>query len=61
MFTGIVSGLVAVKGVKEERDLSRIELDLGELAGRYRVGRVGSGERHMPNRDASHGQQRGEL
>ena len=32
MFTGIVQGLVAVKGVKEERDLSRIELDLGELA-----------------------------
>ena len=32
MFTGIVQGLAAVKGVKEERDLSRIELDLGELA-----------------------------
>ena len=32
MFTGIVQGLVAVKAVKEERDLSRIELDLGELA-----------------------------
>jgi riboflavin synthase len=32
VFTGIVQGLVAVKGVKEERDLSRIELDLGELA-----------------------------
>lgn len=32
MFTGIVQGLVAVKGIEEERDLSRIELDLGELA-----------------------------
>ena len=32
MFTGIVQSLVAVTGVEEERDLSRIELDLGELA-----------------------------
>ena len=32
MFTGIVQSLVAVKSVEVERDLSRIELDLGELA-----------------------------
>jgi riboflavin synthase len=32
VFTGIVQSLVAVKSVDVERDLSRIELDLGALA-----------------------------
>ena len=32
MFTGIVQSLVAVKSIDVERDLSRIELDLGALA-----------------------------
>ena len=38
MFTGIVQSLVAVMHVEQERDLSRIELDMGELADGIELG-----------------------
>ena len=60
MFTGIVQSLVAVMHVEQERDLSRIELDMGELAQGIELGAsvaVNGTCLTVP----SHGQRRGEL